>query len=178
MADLRVEAKSFVTSLPLFPLSKDFTSICKMSAVWVGDSSSGNLLPFTAHVDQHCVLYLNLGGLLCGYRNTIRYCFHTANIRLVIDTYRFVTIWTFFVIISWCTYALLRALFNYDTWYIHWHYMIVSMINAICTEIVSIGLHMVWIIFILLAVFWLFIFRWNNKLTVSLLRLIHDDDQQ
>ena len=96
MADLRVEAKSFVTSLPPF-LSKDFTNICKMSAVWVRDNSSGNLLPFTAHVDQHCLLYLNPGGLLCGYLNTIRYCFHITNVRLVIDTHRFVIIWTFLV---------------------------------------------------------------------------------
>ena len=112
VADLRVKTKSFVTSLPLFPLSKDFTNICNMSTVWVGDNSSGNLLPFTAHVDQHCVLYLNLGGLLCGYTNKIRYCFHTTNVRLVIDTHRFVTIWNFLMIISWCTYALLRALFD------------------------------------------------------------------
>ena len=31
--------------------------------------------------------------------------------------------------------------------------MIVSMINIICTETVNSGLHMVWIIFILLTVF-------------------------
>ena len=119
MADLRVEAKSFVTSLPLFPLSKDFTNICKTSAVWVGDSSSGNLLPFTAHLDQHCVLYLNLGRLLCGYMNKIRNCFHITNVRLVINTHRFVTMWTFLMIISWCTYALLRALFDYLFIFIH-----------------------------------------------------------
>jgi hypothetical protein len=98
--------------LCLFFLSKDFTNICRMSAVWVGDSSSGNLLPFTAHVDQHNVLYLNLSRLICAYLNTIRYCFHIINIRLVIDTCRFVTIWTFLVIISSCTYTILRALFD------------------------------------------------------------------
>lgn len=71
MADLIVGAKSFVTSLPLLPLSNYFTNICKMSAVWIGDNSSGNL-SHTTQVHQHCVLSLNLGELLCGYVNTIR----------------------------------------------------------------------------------------------------------